>query len=311
MFNSTHTLVGLAIARTAAGNGVRRAAVIAAIASNLPDIEIVTGFFGTPAYIEFHRGITHTLIGVPVLALLLAGAVHFFSGNFRKTYVLALIVMATHPLLDYANTYGLRPFLPFDGKWYYGDILFIFDPYIDAILLLAIIVGRFVQKRGRAAAWASIILVVAYVGGRVELHEMAKSRMQAFVARTPAAGKWAVFPRMLDPFTWDGIAQIDNQLVRMRVRALHGVENEITRMDRGSSTEVVAQARKAESAGVLLRFARFPAVQVENLDLGYRVTFLDFSFYSATFHRALGCEVILDRSLRIVRESLSFDQSVR
>jgi hypothetical protein len=146
---------------------------------------------------------------------------------------------------------------------------------------------------------------------RVELHEMAKARMKAFAAGTPAAAKWAVFPRMLDPFTWDGIAQVDNQLVRMRVHALNGVENEIARMDRGSSTEVVEQARKAESADVLLRFARFPAVQVENLDLGYRVTFLDFSFYSERFHTALACEVILDRTLRIVRESLSFDQSVR
>ena len=35
--------------------------------------------------------------------------------------------MATHPILDYANNYGLRPFLPFDGAWYYGDVLFIFD----------------------------------------------------------------------------------------------------------------------------------------------------------------------------------------
>src|SRR5215510_6041489 len=129
MFNSTHTFVGLAIARTGVDKWVRYATATAVIAANLPDVDIVAALSGTPSYIDFHRGITHSLIGVPILALLLAAAMYPFSGKFRKTYAIALIAMATHPLLDFTNSYGWRPFVPFNGRWFYGDILFVFDPY--------------------------------------------------------------------------------------------------------------------------------------------------------------------------------------
>src|SRR5437667_10214881 len=170
MFNSTHTLVGLAIARTGLDRWVPYAIATAVIATNLPDIEIITGLASTPTYVEYHRGITHTFIGIPVLSLALALGIYVFSGNFWKTFLVALVVMATHPALDYANTYGLRPFLPFDGTWYYGDTLFIIDPYIDLVLLLGIVVGRWKPKARRLTAWLSIGIVVAYIGVRTELH---------------------------------------------------------------------------------------------------------------------------------------------
>ena len=43
MFNSTHTFVGLAIARTGAEKWVPHATITAVIASNLPDIDIAAG----------------------------------------------------------------------------------------------------------------------------------------------------------------------------------------------------------------------------------------------------------------------------
>ena len=107
---------------------VPRAAITAVIAANLPDIDIVTALSGTPAYLRYHRGITHSFAGIPALALILTAALYIFSGNFWRTYLVALVAMATHPALDYSNTYGLRPFLPWDGTWYYGDVL----PIIEA-----------------------------------------------------------------------------------------------------------------------------------------------------------------------------------
>src|SRR5881396_529045 len=62
MFNSTHTLVGFAIARTGAGKWTRHATATAVIASNLPDIDSIAGLWGTAAYLNHHRGITHALI---------------------------------------------------------------------------------------------------------------------------------------------------------------------------------------------------------------------------------------------------------
>src|SRR6185295_16308584 len=69
MFNSTHTFVGIAIARTGLDDWVPYAGLTAVIASNLPDIDIVTAAGGTTSYVDYHRGFTHTVVGVPVLSL--------------------------------------------------------------------------------------------------------------------------------------------------------------------------------------------------------------------------------------------------
>lgn len=311
MFNSTHTFIGFAIARTGLEEWVPYAAVTAVIAANLPDVEILSGLSGTATYLDNHRGITHTFIGVPLLALIFAGAMYYFSENFWKTYAVALVAMSTHPALDYLNTYGLRPFLPFDRMWYYGDLLFIFDPYIDGILLIGLAAGVFFDRSRRIAAWLSLILVVAYIGARVELRSLAAGQMEAFVAKTPMAEESAILPTMLNPFVWEGIVGTKTQWIKVDVHALDGVKGEVARIERGAASDLVNRASGTESAASFLRFARFPAVRVEGMEFGYRVLFIDFRFYNEVGKTALGAEVFLDRSTRVTREDVSFAESVR
>ena len=135
MFNTTHTLAGLAVARLGLDRRTPYALWTAAIAANLPDVDIVYAFDSTAAYLQHHRGITHALISIPVLSMALAVVMSYFSRLRGKPhvplvnhFVIALAAMATHPLLDLANNYGIRLFLPFDRSWSYGDTLFIIDP---------------------------------------------------------------------------------------------------------------------------------------------------------------------------------------
>jgi inner membrane protein len=59
--------------------------------------------------------------------------------RWGRLYGLALIALLSHLLLDYSNNYGLRPFFPFNPHWYAASIVFIFDPLIFALLLLALV----------------------------------------------------------------------------------------------------------------------------------------------------------------------------
>src|SRR3989442_15873747 len=174
MFNSTHTFVGLAIARTGLDDWVPRAAITAVIASNFPDIDIITALSSTATYLEYHRGITHTFVGVPLLALGFTAVMYIFSGNFWKTYLVALIAMSTHPLLDYTNTYGLRPFLPWNPTWYYGDLLPIIDPYLDAVLFTGILAGEVSRNNKRFITWLCLGIVILYLGARREIRGIGK-----------------------------------------------------------------------------------------------------------------------------------------
>jgi inner membrane protein len=172
--NLTHSLVGLAAAKAGLERTSPYATVVCVIASNLPDIDIVTLAEGPSVYLANHRGITHSLVGV--LALGLALPALFFAverllarlrgqtprARFKGLLVCSLALIASHPLLDWMNNYGLRPFLPWDGRWIYGDLLYIVDPWIWLVLGGACFLLT-ARTRPRAAAWALLAFVLTYL----------------------------------------------------------------------------------------------------------------------------------------------------
>ena len=54
----------------------------------------------------------------------------------KPAAVLGLAVLGTlsHPLLDFMNSFGIRLLMPFSGRWFYGDALYIVDPWLYVIL---------------------------------------------------------------------------------------------------------------------------------------------------------------------------------
>src|SRR5262245_56193696 len=137
MDNLTHSLCGAALARTRLGRMHRLAPISLLVAANLPDVDCVSWFFGQQTYLLHHRGITHSVVGALVLALLLAGVMRRLERDrvdaprrWRAYLLPALVGAATHPLLDLLNNYGLRPWLPFSDARYFGDLVFIVDPWL-------------------------------------------------------------------------------------------------------------------------------------------------------------------------------------
>jgi inner membrane protein len=71
----------------------------------------------------------------------------------------------SHPLLDYMNTYGIRLLMPFSDRWFYGDALYIVDPWLYLALGAAVWLG-WKSRRPEAArvraARAGLLVAVAY-----------------------------------------------------------------------------------------------------------------------------------------------------
>jgi inner membrane protein len=176
--NLTHSLVGLAAAKAGLERQTPYAAFACVVAANLPDIDIVALVKGPSFYLANHRGITHSVVGTLTLALafplLFFAAERLFArlrgreprARLKGLLVCSLLLSASHPLLDWTNSYGLRPFLPWDGRWIYGDLLFIADPWIwltlgGACFLLT------AATRWRAALWGLLALAVTLLFFRV------------------------------------------------------------------------------------------------------------------------------------------------
>lgn len=146
MENLTHSLVGLAAAKAGLERLSPGATALCIVAANAPDADVVTTIWGRWFYLHHHRGITHSIVGVIALALALPllfyGVEKLFAlirgkpsrFRLRGLLIASLLAMATHPVLDWTNNYGVRPFLPWSGQWYYGDLVFIVDPWLWLML---------------------------------------------------------------------------------------------------------------------------------------------------------------------------------
>jgi membrane-bound metal-dependent hydrolase YbcI (DUF457 family) len=268
------------------------------IAANLPDIDSIAGVFGTGAYLEYHRGITHSLIAIPVLSIAVAAALYKFTGNFLRTSVIACVALASHFILDYMNDYGVRPFLPFDGTTYYGDTLFIVDPVFDFILLGALIAGYFLPRR-RQCAVCGLLLSTLYVGASMELRNLCRSYL-------PAVQHAAVSPRPLDPFRWSAFVDSPGDVTILSIDPFRGVIGKPLVLGKHPASEVTRRAAETPSAKALLEVARFPVMNYRYGDSQYRVTFFDARYYSR--NAAPGAKVWLDSSLNVLAESLRLRQ---
>ena len=75
----THFLTGACIGRVGFNRRTAYATLAATLAAEAPDLDIVWGWAGPVAGLAHHRGITHTLIAAPFVALAATGAVWLVS----------------------------------------------------------------------------------------------------------------------------------------------------------------------------------------------------------------------------------------
>jgi inner membrane protein len=165
MDNLTHSLLGGALAHLALPRGADPPArrvffAVGIVAANLPDIDLLfTGITPRPlGYLLHHRGHTHTLVGLLVGALLLAGVAwlvptvrRLASPERRRLALLGAVALGSHLVLDSWNSYGVHPFYPFDRRWLYGDAVFIFEPWLWLLLGVALAANA-------SGRWARILV---------------------------------------------------------------------------------------------------------------------------------------------------------
>src|SRR5690606_8406745 len=121
--------------------------VAAVAAANLPDIDVFYTWVTEPplGYLLHHRGHSHTWPGLIVLGTIMMAAIRLWPAGWRvvsanRTRILPIAVTAlvSHLLLDAANVYGTHLLYPFDSRWYYGDAVFIFEPWLWLLLGVAV-----------------------------------------------------------------------------------------------------------------------------------------------------------------------------
>jgi inner membrane protein len=171
MDNLTHSLVGLAVAKAGLERLSPGATTLCVLAANSPDADIVTLIFGGRwAFLQHHRGISHSIAGAFALALALPLIFYLadlllarWNNRERKVrpaglLLASFIATATHPILDWTNNYGVRFLLPWNPRWFYGDFVFIIDPFLWMVLG-----GAAFLLTAKTRKWIIVWLVIALV----------------------------------------------------------------------------------------------------------------------------------------------------
>lgn len=164
----THTLFGAGLA----DSGLKRITPLATatllLGANGPDIDFFTYFMDGDTALAWRRGWTHGVLALAILPVLLAGLMLLFdrflrrardatlpAARFGPLLALACIGVWSHSFLDWLNTYGVRLLMPFSGRWFYGDTLYIIDPWLW-LVLGGVAFLRHSATRRALLAWAAL-----------------------------------------------------------------------------------------------------------------------------------------------------------
>lgn len=185
MDNLTHSLAGAVLGRMGLKRLTPRAMPALIISANLPDID---SWIAAPLGLSprtFHRGFTHGIGGLMLMPFVAAAIVLIWEKlqpgkegpiKLRGLWIACFVGVLSHPLLDLMNTYGVRLLEPVSHRWFYGDILFIVDPWIWIALILGLEFSWRAERLGqnwcRPAAYA-FTAVLVYIGANALISERA------------------------------------------------------------------------------------------------------------------------------------------
>jgi inner membrane protein len=238
----THFLAGACIGRAGFNRKTAAATLVATLAAEAADCDILWGLRGPVAELQHHRGITHTLIGAPMVASVvvgIVGGVYAVRARGRRPAspdnssrqrtkpplrwgwlcLTALVAAFSHILLDWTNNYGVRPFFPFNPQWYAGSFMFIAEPILWALFAMALILpwifgladreigARRPEFRGRGwAIFALAGMVVLWCWRWTERAHGVQIVQDANLTNEPIV-RVALEPYPINPWRWHAILE--------------------------------------------------------------------------------------------------------
>ncbi len=341
----THILAGACLARAGLNRTTPLATTTLLLAAEAADLDILWLSKGPVFYFGHHRGITHTFVGAPLVAVVVVGFVYGLwrvAQHFAKPgpmgcagcppgampaqrrprwgilYLLAVLSGFVHILLDYTNSYGVRPFMPFSYRWYSWDIMSIYDGLMWAVLLAGLLVpglfrlvneeigARSKGPRGRGGAIFALLAIVVIWGVRDYEHRQAVSVMQSAEYQGAEPVRVSAFPYSTNPFKWHGVAETQNFFEMVMVDSSKpeiDPQSKVRLRFKPEETAVTLAAKKTYLGRVYLDWAQYPMTEQEGLpDGSYEVRFYDLRYDYSERRSVLRSAVILDKDHHEIEE---------
>ncbi|MDY7001784.1 MAG: metal-dependent hydrolase, partial [Thermodesulfobacteriota bacterium] len=175
-----------------------------ALAAWIPDVDNLMGF-GPEAYLIHHRGVTHSIFGGLILALIMAGIFRLISKNFSfaKAFVIAYALILVHIYLDLITSFGTQILAPFSRTRFALSSVFILDPFLTLPGLLIFVLSLFLKVRRRQAAVLGLAFMLIYPLAGLGVKHVVKTSLADRLARENISyEKLDVTTALFSPFYW-------------------------------------------------------------------------------------------------------------
>lgn len=254
------------------------------IAANLPDIDVLVFATGMPS-VAFRRGWTHGVLAQALLPIALAGLVALLGSRrgarFAPLLLLSYVGVLSHVALDLLNNYGVRLLMPFSGRWFYGDAVFIVDVWIW--LALGIGVWRSIYSANSRPARHAIAIAAVYILAMVVSARLARGIVADEWRRAHGIGARALMvgPILLNPIDRQIIVDAGDHYVTGRFRFPRRVQFDAEAIPKHDNHPSVLHARRTDRrVQAVLTWARFPYFHVERAGGRHVVRVRDVRFGS-------------------------------
>jgi inner membrane protein len=289
MDNLCHTLVGAALGEAGLKRRTRFGGATLMIAANLPDLDVLVFATDVPS-VAFRRGWTHGTVAQVLLPVALTAVMWAVSRMWaarddgkrihaRSLLLLSYVGVLSHVGLDLLNTYGVRLLMPFDARWFYGDAVFIIDPWLWLVLGAGVWLAR---RRGapalarRALVIAAIYIAAMSVAARLA-HDVARDAWQT--ARGAEPRSLMVGPSPITPLRRQVIVDAGTHYETGTFEWFPPrVMFDSVRVPKNDTDPRLEQAREAPQIRGFLVWSRFPFWTLEVVPDGTRVTVSDMRF---------------------------------
>jgi len=200
-----------------------------------------------------HRGISHSLLAVPFIALPVAAAWWWIRNGvlafrnarrpppdpqaapgdkrsapagFAMIYACLFVAVLSHAPLDLCTSYGTQIFAPFTTKRYAVDAIGIIDiiytPILAATLVACYVVRKLKADPRRATlaiGWTGFLLSVAYIAAGRVMHDRAIDKALAMHGR-PACVRANAYPAIGTILLWRVVIETDEAWHLARIHHL-------------------------------------------------------------------------------------------
>lgn len=183
MDSITQALLGATVQASLLGRWQgRKALLYGAMLGTLPDLDVVIDYGDAVANMTYHRGFSHSLF---VLSLLAVGLTWLVRRKWpdpgysaRRLFMTIWLVLVTHVLLDAFTSYGTQLFWPLQTTPVAWSSVFIIDPLYSIPLLLGVLaaaIGGY--SRSTYATALALLLSTLYLGFTLAGKQMAEQRV--------------------------------------------------------------------------------------------------------------------------------------